>query len=511
MECARLKVPLDDTVTGGPTISLAIARVRARDPQHRIGSLLMNPGGPGAPGIQFLRDFAPTLPGTIRDRFDLVSFDPRGTGASAPVECTPNLDSLYNLEFAPRDDAARQALVAGVRAFIAQCQAKAGAELPYVSTERAARDMDRIRAALGDQRLTYLGYSYGTYLGSLYADRYPTHVRAMVLDGAVDPALDAAAQQIQQAQGFEHGLDLFLQSCATDTTCSFHRGGNTAAAYDALRARVGATPVPATGAGKGRTLNGTEFDIGVTQFLYRGQQAWQDLGQALDAADTGDGGALLTQSDVYTGRHADGTYDQSQDAFLAIGCLDGPDVGGLAGLRAIEEQAAQVAPRRRTLGRQQQPGVRPVAGPGADPAVAPRRRCPTHRRRRQHRRPRDAAGLGDRALPRAAVRGAAHRPQRAAHRVRVGQHGASTPRSTGTSSTFALPRRGRAADRRARAPESGRSDASSGPGVRSRADGPATLGIRRSVPRRAAVLAPPRAPSASAPAGPGGLAGPGSL
>src|SRR5450759_5527392 len=205
--------------------------------------------------------------------------------------------------------------------------------------------MYRIRAALGDPRLTYLGYSYGTYLGSLYADRYPTHVRAMVLDGAVDPALDAAAQQIQQAQGFEHSLDLFLQSCASDTTCSFHRGGNTAAAYDALRARVGATPVPAGGAEKGRSLNGTEFDIGVTQFLYSGQPAWPQLAQALDAADTGDSGALLTQSDMYTGRHGDGTYDQSQDAFLAIGCLDGPDVGGLAGLRTIEEQAAQVAPR----------------------------------------------------------------------------------------------------------------------------------------------------------------------
>jgi pimeloyl-ACP methyl ester carboxylesterase len=345
VECARLKVPLDDTVAGGPTISLAIARVRARDPQHRIGSLLVNPGGPGASGIQYLRENSAGLPGTIRDRFNLVSFDPRGTGASAPVECTPNLDSLYNLEFAPRDDAARQALVAGVRAFIAQCQAKASAELPYVSTERAARDMDRIRAALGDPRLTYLGYSYGTYLGSLYADRYPTHVRAMVLDGAVDPALDAAAQQIQQAQGFEHSLDLFLQSCATDTTCSFHRGGNTAAAYDALRARIGATPVQAPSAGKGRSLNGTEFDIGVTQFLYLGRQAWPQLGQALDAADTGDGGALLTQSDAYTGRHADGTYDQSQDAFLAIGCLDGPDLGGLAGLRTIEEQAALVAPR----------------------------------------------------------------------------------------------------------------------------------------------------------------------
>lgn len=345
VQCARLKVPLDDTKTGGPTISLALGRVPARTPQQRIGSLVMNPGGPGAPGIQFLRDFASTLPGSIRDRFDLVSFDPRGTGASAPVECTPNLDSLYTLQFAPRDDAARQALLTGVRALVAQCQAKAGAELPYLSTQRAARDMDRIRAALGDKRLTYLGYSYGTYLGSLYADQFPTHVRAMVLDGAVDPALSASAQQVQQAQGFEHDLDLFLQSCATDTTCAFHQNGNSPAVYDALRARVGATPIPADGAGRGRTLNGTEFDIGVTQFLYSGKQAWPDLGHALAAASTGDGTELLKQSDAYTGRHADGTYDQSQDAFLAIGCLDGPDVGGVAGLRAIEEQAALVAPR----------------------------------------------------------------------------------------------------------------------------------------------------------------------
>ncbi|HSO94656.1 MAG TPA: alpha/beta hydrolase [Acidimicrobiia bacterium] len=345
VQCSHLKVPLDDTTTGGPTITLALGRVPARNPQQRIGSLVMNPGGPGAPGIPFLRDFSSTLPGSIRDRFDLVTFDPRGTGGSAAVECTPNLDPLYNLEFAPRDDAARQELLAGVRAFVAQCQAKAGAELPYLSTERAARDMDRVRAALGEARLTYLGFSYGTYLGSLYADRFPTHIRAMVLDGAVDPALSASAQQVQQAVGFEHDLDQFLQSCATDTTCSFRQNGTTPAAYDALRARVGATPIPADGAGKGRTLNGTEFDIGVTQLLYSGRQAWPDLGHALAAAAAGDGTELLKQSDAYTGRQPNGTYDASQDAFLAIGCLDGPDVGGVAGLRAIEEQAAQVAPR----------------------------------------------------------------------------------------------------------------------------------------------------------------------
>lgn len=345
LECARLRVPLDDTKKGGPTISLAIARLRARNPQQRIGSLLINPGGPGASGVQFLREAGEGFPAAIRDRFDLVGFDPRGVGASAPIVCTPNLDPLFNLDFAPRDDAARQALVAGVSAFVAQCVAKAGAELPYLSTVRAARDMDRIRAAVGDKRLSYYGGSYGTYLGALYADQFPTKERAMVLDGAVDPALSATAQQVQQAQGFEHSLNLFLQSCGTVTHCAFAHNGDAGAAFDALRARVAAQPIPAGGAGNGRSLNATEFDIGVTQYLYSGRGEWMNLAQALDAADTGDGSSMLTSSDKYTERHADGTYDQIQSAFLAIGCLDGPDLGGLAGLRAIEEQAALVAPR----------------------------------------------------------------------------------------------------------------------------------------------------------------------
>lgn len=345
LQCAKLPVPLDDTKPNGPKISVALARLPATNPHDRIGSLVVNPGGPGASAVQYVREAGRMLPATVRDRFDIVGFDPRGVGGTAPIDCTNNLDPLYNLQFTPVNDAARQALVAGVEKFVAQCEQKDGAELPYVSTERTAQDMDLVRAALGDSKLTYLGYSYGTYLGALYADRYPTHVRAMVLDGAVDPTLSAAAGQIQQAVGFEHGLDLFLQNCASDTSCAFHSGGNPGAAYDALRAGLDTNPLPAHQAGTGRTLNGTEFDIGVTQFLYSGQSAYPELGQALEAAAKGDGSDLLESSDEYTGRNANGTYNQSQDAFFAIGCLDGPDVGGLAGLQSIANQAAAVAPR----------------------------------------------------------------------------------------------------------------------------------------------------------------------
>ena len=345
LQCAHLRVPLDESTPAGPTISLALVRLPASGPGPRIGSLLVNPGGPGASGVQFVEQSATTLPAAIRARFDIVGWDPRGVGGSAPVECTSNLDAYYDLDFSPRTAAARQALDAGVQSLVNQCAARDGAELPYLSSERTAGDMDRIRAALGDAKLTYVGFSYGTYLGSLYADRYPAHVRAMVLDGAVDPALSAAAQQIQQAQGFEQDLDMFLQSCSTDPTCAFRNGGDAGAAYDRLRAQLGGSPIPAPGAGRGRTLDATEFDIGVTQFLYAGRSAWPALAQAVEAAAHGDGSAMLQSSDEYTGRSPNGTYDQSLEAFLAIGCLDGPDVGGLAGLRVIEDQAAAVAPR----------------------------------------------------------------------------------------------------------------------------------------------------------------------
>jgi pimeloyl-ACP methyl ester carboxylesterase len=295
--------------------------------------------------VQYVEEGAPALPAAIRARFDIVGWDPRGVGGSAPVTCTSNLDSYYALNFAPQTDAEQQALDRGVQALVNECEAKNAAELPYLSSERTAGDMDRIRAALGDPKLTYLGFSYGTYLGSLYADRFPTHVRAMVLDGAVDPAVPAVAQQIQQAVGFEQDLDMFLQACSKDTTCRFQNGGNAAAAYDQLRAQFDDHTIPADGAGTGRRLDGTEFDIGVEDFLYSGQSMWSALGQALETAANGDGSDLLTSSDEYTGHSSNGKYDQSLEAFLAIGCLDGPDVGGLAGMRAIAAEATQVAPR----------------------------------------------------------------------------------------------------------------------------------------------------------------------
>lgn len=344
-QCATLPVPLDDTVVGGPTIDLALVRIPARDQERRIGSLLVNPGGPGAPATDFLVDFAPALPGELQERFDLVAFDPRGVGESAGVDCTDNLDPLYALDWTPDDAAGRQALEAGVRAIVDACVQADGAILPYLGTDRVARDMDRIRAALGDEKLTYLGFSYGTYLGAQYAAQFPDRVRALALDGAVDPALSAEKVQVQQAVAFERSLKLFLRDCARNADCAFHHDGKPGAAYDRLRKALDAAPIGAPGMGPERTLNTTLFDIAVTEFLYSGEESWPYLADALAAAEAGDGTDLVIGADAYTGRTGNGAYDDLQEAFWAVGCVDGPDVGGVAGLREIEDAAARVAPR----------------------------------------------------------------------------------------------------------------------------------------------------------------------
>ncbi len=341
-ECAVLPVPLDDRLVGGPTIDLALIRYRARDREHRIGSLLVNPGGPGASGVDYVSAAASSLPPEILDRFDIVGFDPRGVGQSNGVDCTDDLDPLYDAEFAPDDDAERAELEAAVQALVTQCAQRDGAILPYLTTERAARDLDRIREALGDDQLTYLGYSYGTYLGAWYAEQFPDRVRALVLDGAVDPALDATAVQIEQSKGFERALRLFLRDCAGDERCPFHNDGAPGKAYDRLRARIGETPLAGA---DGRELNGTLFDIGVTQALYAGRSSWSSLANVLAAAADGDPAGLIELADLYTGRNDDGSYGDMTEAFFAIGCADGPAVGGLEGLRAIEYRVQRAAPR----------------------------------------------------------------------------------------------------------------------------------------------------------------------
>jgi pimeloyl-ACP methyl ester carboxylesterase len=344
-QCGDLTVPVDYSKPDGPSLTLSVIRAPARRSRSRLGSLVVNPGGPGVPALDFLRQLAGALPSAVRDRFDLVSFDPRGVGASSSVHCVDDLDPLFAQDFDPSTDAERSALVDAFRTVVAGCQAHDAGLLAHVSTADTARDVDQLREALGVRRITYLGYSYGSYLGTLYASLFPTHVRAMVLDGPVDPTLDAAAATLQQATGFERALDDFLADCSQRTSCAFHHGGASAAAYDTLRMRVHTDPIAGRGRSAGRQLNVSLFDAAVVQALYGGSPAWPDLAAALESARRGDPSPMLDLADDFTGRIGSGRYDDSLDDFWAVGCLDGPPVADIAAAFAITARATAAAPR----------------------------------------------------------------------------------------------------------------------------------------------------------------------
>lgn len=344
-QCSTLTVPWDDAEPAGPMVDLALIRSPAEDRERRIGSLLVNPGGPGGSAIDYVRYAARTLPAELRDRFDIVGVDPRGSGESGPVDCRYDMSKFYALDFSPDDQAEREALVAGMQAFVDACVASEGDYLDHISTDYTVRDLDKVRAALGDDKLTFLGYSYGTYVGAKYAEAFPDRVRALVLDGAVDPSIDSRQMQVQQSAGFEGVLDGFLKWCTRTTSCAFHRDGKVVAAFDALRARVDAEGLRVPDSRPARTLSPTEFDLGLAAILYEGAGGYAYLGEALDAADRGDGDAMADLADSYTDRSPNGTYGSIQEAFLAISCADGPPVGTVADVAAIEAAAARVAPR----------------------------------------------------------------------------------------------------------------------------------------------------------------------
>lgn len=339
-QCATLSVPLDPAQPEGEQIDLALARVPAKDPDRRIGSLLVNPGGPGAPGADFAQEVAQRLPSRITDRFDVVGWDPRGAGHSSPVDCGDRLDYLFAVDTAPDDAAERTALDDASRRFVAACEQGSAKLLPHIASIDTVHDMDRIRAALGDDKLTYAGFSYGTYLGALYAQQYPDKVQALVLDGAVDPAIPAAEVSLQQAKGFEASLQAFLQDCARRDDCAFHGGDDPAAALAKLRDRIEREGLRNDA---GRKLGPTELDIAISAPLYLGASGYDTLASALAAAEDGNPDPLFELFDSYVMRDSSGRYSPEWAAFLAISCLDGPALDAST-LPALQAEAARQAP-----------------------------------------------------------------------------------------------------------------------------------------------------------------------
>lgn len=303
-ECATLVVPLDHTDPDGATIELALARVPAQSPPDRIGAVLVNPGGPGASAIQFLRGNAAALaqfaPDLARD-FDVVAFDPRGMGDSTRMDCLDDdrMAVLATLDTVPDDEEENAALIAWAQELVAGCEARSPDLARHVDTESVARDMDLIREALGEETISYWGTSYGTVLGATYATLFPDRVRAFVLDSPVWPAADLPENQSHPIAAYEVELGRFMERCGARGQCTFHGGDGTAAveaAYDAVRATLELGPIPA---GEDE-LTETLFLNAMTTLIRGGN--WDGVEEGLVSAQAGDGtalaavGALATQS-----------------------------------------------------------------------------------------------------------------------------------------------------------------------------------------------------------------------
>jgi pimeloyl-ACP methyl ester carboxylesterase len=321
--CADIRVPRDYDAPSKGYLTVAVVRLPASDPKDRIGSLIVNPGGPGGSGVDFVRSGGEQgiFPAALRKRFDIVGFDPRGVNSSSAIRCIDNLDPQARLDPSPDDAAELEELVDSARDYAAECASRNDTTLPYLSTDAVARDLELIRQAVGDEKLSYLGFSYGTLIGSIYAERFPDRIRAMVLDGGMDPSLDLEQFRFGQAAGFEKALTAFLDDCAARTACPFHEKGKTAAAFDKLMASIDAEALPARFDRERRRVGPSVASYAVLAALYE-REAWPILATSLEKAKHGDGSLMLQIADPYQGRKPNGSYSNLHDAYTANTCLD---------------------------------------------------------------------------------------------------------------------------------------------------------------------------------------------
>jgi pimeloyl-ACP methyl ester carboxylesterase len=320
-QCATVAVPQDYDAPGGPKVNLSIIRLPATRPTQRIGALLVNPGGPGASGVEFVQDDVKIFPETLRKRFDIVGFDPRGVNLSTPVRCQDNLDGHVALDRSPDNNNELDDLVVDARSFAKACDQRNGSLLAHISTEDVARDLEMLRIAMGEPKISYMGFSYGTLIGALYAQQFPTHIRAMVLDGAIDPALDWKSFRSGQARAFEASLSHFLANCSRDRNCYFYHGSGTRRAFDQLMASIDAHPMKAIRVPDRRVLTTGLAWQAVAGSMYT-DSAWPALALGLELARRGDGSVLLLMTDPFNGRNKNGSYSNMIDAYTGNTCAD---------------------------------------------------------------------------------------------------------------------------------------------------------------------------------------------
>ena len=346
-QCAKLTVPLDYADPTGSTIKLAVLRLRAANPSARLGSLVLNPGGPGASGIDFARAARAVIDDPVRARYDIVGFDPRGVGQSAPVECLNDkqTDAFIAADGTPDTPAEVTQSEQLAQQFAVACRTRSPKVYAHIGTTDTVRDMDILRAALGDPKLNWFGFSYGTLLGASYADIFPTKVGRMVLDGAIDPSLSNVELIHGQAKGFELALHRFVADCDTQPDCPLPKGvqagvNRIAQFFAGLDSRPLATSDPR------RPLTQALAQNAVASYLYVPSYGdWDSLRAGLQAAFDGDGSTLLSMLDERLSRNDAGHYtDNSTAALYAISALDRPDRPDAAQSAVLAAQWSKEAP-----------------------------------------------------------------------------------------------------------------------------------------------------------------------
>ncbi|MFE6748227.1 alpha/beta hydrolase [Kitasatospora purpeofusca] len=343
LQCANLTVPMDyGHPEDGRTFTLPLVRSAATDPAARIGSLVFNPGGPGGSGVAHLKEGGTSSFGErVRARFDIVGFDPRGVAGSKPaVDCgdqeqsaAPSPSGPDRNAVVPTTEAERQALLTEADRSAAACSARSGGILPHVGTQDAARDLDVLRAALGDRKLSYLGWSYGTYLGTVYGELFPQRVRALVLDGAVDPAQDWSERVLRSGVAFRRAVDDYADNCAAvaGRACPADSPEGIRKLVADLYERTARKPLKIDGST--RRVDQNLLHSALTKAMYTPESQWKPLSEALRSAHRGNGTALAALAGDTNGSDDDSggggggseTVPDNSDAVLsAVNCLDIP-------------------------------------------------------------------------------------------------------------------------------------------------------------------------------------------
>ncbi|GAB3938868.1 alpha/beta hydrolase [Kribbella albertanoniae] len=342
-QCATIKVPLDYSKPAGKSIELRARKVLARDRVGRIGTLFINPGGPGGSGVEFAASAGFVLGSSLLRKFDVIGWDPRGVGQSTPVRCldTEQLDKFIAADGSPDDDAEITELNDEAKTLADGCQQQSGELLPHVGTKDAARDIDVLRGIVGDAQLNYLGMSYGTFLGATYAELFPKNVGRLVLDGAVDPSKTSQDNNIAQAKGFDTALDAFAEECAQRQCRLGSSKAEVLAKVDELINDSDAKPLPGDG---DREVTQAIVVLGVIYPLYA-KDLWPRLEDAvLDGLD-GKGARLLALADQYTERSNSGYANNQNEVIYAVNCVDRPDIASVAQAKAEEPKYKAASPR----------------------------------------------------------------------------------------------------------------------------------------------------------------------